>query len=337
MRGLRRSLSQSGSAQCLLDIVSNHIFTDDGFTEEMDCLEHGSIDYVFLEMKREMLLEQAIRETKALVGKTSKQVNMNWCSRCNVQNYYEASTSSNICPQCGLTVFQIENEHLEYSARSRYNRPPKHKYQKKEHFFQTLLDVTCTGRRKISLDIVRYCRCVLGRGKHINFDDVYQALQSGGYTAYYSWKYAIAAQLRGQPEIVLSPREHERVRGEYVRYDRCFHDFQKKHKLANKTLSGGYRLFWPVRFVMAQIFNQIGRADLVISLRKIAGPKRLIKYTKYWDLLTVWVNKREPIKSDCFYKMKLTKLPFRPKRIKYSKTLALQLPQNQPLPSSLSF
>ena len=303
----------------------------------MKHLPRGCVEYVLLEMKRELLLEQATRESEELYGKKNKDVDVNRCSRCNILYYYDAVISSNICPRCGLTVFVIENDHREFSSRSRYNRPPKHKYKKQEHFFQTLLDVTCTGRRKVSLSVVNFCRCILGRGEHINFDDVYKVLQYGGYTAYYSWKYEIAAKLRGRPEIVLSSREHEKVRGEYMRYDRCFHDFQKHYKIGNKTTSGGYRLFWPVRFVMAKIFQQIDRSDLVVSLRIISGPKRLIEYEKYWGLLSAWVNKKEPIRGNRQYKMTLTALPFRPVRIKYSRALARQLPLNQPLPSSLPF
>lgn len=325
IKGLHFSLIRAGSESCLIDIVANHLFTDDGFVYEQHKVHRGSVEYAFLEMKRELLLKQATDDVRNFRGVDRSKIDVNRCSYCHVQYYFDARTSENVCPQCGITVFVLETEHREFNSRSRYNRPGKHKYRKREHFFQTLLDVTCTGRRNIAFPIVNYCRCVLGRGSHITFLDVYRALQEGGYRAFYPLKYEIAAHLRGRPEITLSCREMERVRGEYIRYDRCFHDFQKHHKIGNRTMSGGLRLFWPVRYVMARIFELIDRGDLLVSLRKISGQARKVMYDKYWRKLERWVNKREPLKGNNHHKLIMTPLPLRPKRVKYSRLLAANL------------
>lgn len=285
----------------------------------MGTVAHGSVDYVILEMKRAVLFEQAVNETRDLSVIQPKQVDKNRCGRCMIQYYYDSSSSSNVCPQCGVTVFVLENGHQTYNARSRYNRAPKHYYATHEHFFQTLLDVTCTSKRRLPIEVLRYCRCVLGRNPSITYEDTFEALQAGGYKQYYMLKYEIAAQLRGRPEIVLSIRETEQVRGHYRRYDRCFNDFQRHHKIGTRTISNRTRLYWPVRFIMAEIFKLIGRMDLLPYLRVIAGPKRMLLYVLYWDKLTVWVNRRTPLPERPSYRPTLTRIPIRPKRVRYSR------------------
>ena len=264
-----------------------------------------------------MLLDQAKKEVHALWQKSPEKVDSNRCGRCGVLFYYEQSTSSNVCPQCGHSVFVLENNLVSFHSISRYNRNPRHVYAKKEHFFQTLLDMTCRGRRKVDQGVVRYCAAVLGRGPHVTFDSVFGVLQSAGFQRSYCNKYEIAARLRGRPEIVLSSRETELVRGHYIRYDSCFYDFQVDHNIGNRTRSGRLRLFWPVRFIMAEMFKLIDRPDLVASVRGISGKKRFTTYKYYWDKLERVVNHRRPIAASRPPPV-LTRLPGRPQRVKYS-------------------
>lgn len=320
-------------ASCAVrELVSAHLFTDQGIEQEIRETVPGTVNHALLEMKRALLAEQVIKEAKDLWGKKPEKVDSNRCGRCGVLFYYEQSTSSNICPQCGHVVFVLENQLVSFHSTSRYNRNPIHIYAKHEHFFQTLVDMTCMGRRKVDNRVVVYCAAVLGRGLHVTFDKVFDVLQAGGFQRSYCNKYEIAARLRGRPEIVLSSRETELVRCHYIRYDRCFYEFQVAHKIGNRTRSGRLRLFWPVRFIIAEMFKLIDRHDLVASVRKIAGKKRLTKYIRYWNELRKVVDRRAPF-AVSHPPLKLTRLPRPMPRVKYSRP---QGPRPQVQPSSSS-
>jgi DNA-directed RNA polymerase subunit RPC12/RpoP len=304
------------------------MFTDEGLQQEIDNTVLGSVDYVLLQMKRQLFFEQVLREVHELWGKASSTVDSNRCGRCGVLFYYQQTTSSNVCPQCGQTVFVLENDLVSFHSRSRYNRNARHVYAKHEHFYQTLVDMTCTGRRKVDMDVVRYCSAVLGRGAHVTFDKVFNVLQIGGFKKSYCNRYEISARLRGRPEIVLTPRETELVRGHYARYDACFHDFQIANGIGNRTQSGRLRLFWPVRFVMAEMFKLIDRPDLVSSVRGIAGKKRFDSYAFYWKKLRTMVDHRRP-DAGPGHVIALTRLDRPLKRPRYLRPR--QLPPKRPL------
>jgi len=314
---LRDLLALKNASTTIQSIVATHLFTDEGIEEEMNNEPVGSVAYVVCNMKRLMLLEQVIAEVKELWHKDETKIDSTRCQRCKTLYFYEESTSSNTCKQCGLSVFVIENNLVSFHARSRYNRNARHVYAKHEHFFQTLLDMTCTGKRKVSLEIVQYCKAMLGRGKHITFQMVFKTLQIAGYTAFYNIKYEIAARLRGEPEIVLSMRETEMLRGHYRRYDACFHDFQVANRIGNRSQSGRLRLYWPVRFIMVEMFRLIGRGDLVHCVKEISGPKRLANYKFYWTQLRRFVNHRKPISRDAYTPV-LVPLGRKTQRLTYS-------------------
>jgi len=314
---LRDLLALKNASITVQSIVATHLFTDEGLEEEMNSAGIGSVTYVICQMKRITLFEQVLSEVKELWHKDERKVDSTRCQRCKTLYFYEESTSSNTCRQCGLSVFVIENNLVSFHSRSRYNRNARHVYAKHEHFFQTLLDMTCTGKRKISLEIVQYCKAILGRGRHITFHKVFKALQAGGYTRFYNIKYEISARLRGEPEIVLSMRETEKLRGQYRRYDACFHEFQVAHRIGNRSHSGRLRLYWPVRFIMVEMLKLIDRPDLVHCVKKISGPKRLAGYKEYWKRLRVFVDHRKPIKRDT-YRPVLIPLGRKTKRLTYS-------------------
>lgn len=277
----------------------------------------GSVVYVMGEMKRMVLFAQTLAEVKEMWHKASNKVDSSRCQRCKTLYFYEQCTSSNTCRQCGHSVYVIENDLVSFHSISRYNRNAKHIYAKHEHFFQTLLDMTCMSRRKVSFEAVNYCKAVLGRGRHITFEMVFKTLQNGGYKRYYNLRYEISARLRGGPEIVLSTRETEKLRGHYRRYDSCFYEFQVAHRIGNRSQSGRLRLYWPVRFIMAEMFLLIDRRDLVECVKPISGRQRFLRYGEYWTRLRQFVNKRKPIAADT-YRPKLTLLPFREKRQSYA-------------------
>lgn len=315
---LRDLLALKNAPITVQSIVATHLFTDEGFEEEMNTAGIGSVTYVICQMKRMTLLEQAISEVKEMWHKD--KIDSTRCQKCKTLYFYEERTSSNTCRQCGFSVFVVENNLMSFHERGNYNRSGRHVYAKHEHFFQTLLDMTCTGKRKISLEIVQYCKAILGRGRHITFHKVFKVLQAGGYTRFYNIKYEISARLRGEPEIVLSMRETEKLRGQYRRYDACFHEFQVANRIGNRSQSGRLRLYWPVRFIMVEMLKLIDRPDLVHCVKKISGPKRLAGYKEYWKRLRAFVDQRKPIKRDA-YRPVLIPLGRKNKRLTYSQYL----------------
>jgi len=263
----------------------------------------------------------------------SGQCEFDRCPDCDVLLYYEVSSATRTCVQCGRSKSVLVPSIQSFHERGNYNRNRRHIYQKKEHFFQTLLDMTCTGRRKASPSSVAFCRALLGRGRHITHKMVFKALQDGGYKGAYNSKYEIAARLRGRPEIVLTTRETEMLRGHYNRYDTCFHEFQVKHNIGNKTQSGRLRLFWPVRFIMSEMLKLVGREDLIVHVKCISSTKRRRLYARYWQGLRKMTDRRRPPARRT--KLILTKLPMPGKRVSYREYLQMSR-QEKPRSSSSS-
>lgn len=286
--------------------------------EDTGVVEHGSVAFLFLEMKLSTLLDHAIADLRSVWHvrdqvKAQKQIwaseMVHRCKECNVECIVFAEDSCASCPQCGLSRQIVLEDTSGYRDMSCYNTNPRHTYAKKEHFFQTLLDISCMGRRHIPPDVFNYCQSVLGRGMHITYRDVFRALQIGGYSKYYCIKYNIAAGLRGRPEVDLTLRESEQIRGHYMRYDRHFHEFQLKYKLGKRGSSGRLRLYWPVRFIIIEMFKLIGRHDLVSCVKPVVGRDKANGYEHYWHLLKYYVEQRNPANVRPAHALQLTRLP----------------------------
>lgn len=276
--------------QFILDAVAMHKFTDEMHQEKLDNLPPNSVDRIFAEMKRTLLVEQVRRELKELSKSQPEQVRNDRCMRCGTIFYYREETSEDVCPGCGTCVFRLENRFINYKSRDNYNCNARHHYAWREHFFQTLLDVTCTGSRNVPDKVMRFCRKTLGVGMHVTFSTVFETLKRGGYSAHYPSIHFIAACLRGRAEIILTSQEMRKVRSNYLRYDKHFATFLDDNNLSNKTQRGKRRMYWPFRFIMAEMFKLIGREDLTKFLRGIAGKKREAGYKKWWSELTKVVD-----------------------------------------------
>ncbi len=291
---IRNHLRHHNMPRPILDLIDTHVFADEYHRAQLDQLSPTSVDRMFVEMKRALLLDQAKKELRELASSTTAVVAKDRCNRCDITYYYDLETSTNVCPQCGTSMFVLENNLIDFNSLSRYNRNNVHNYAHREHFFQTLCDVTCTGDRTIPDEVMRHCAATLGRGPHVTFADVFDTLQRAGYARYYSSKYYISACLRGSSEVNLTRRELEMVRGHYNRYDRQFSEFQRAYKLGKRTIRGKWRLYWPVRFIMAEMFKLIGRHDLVSRLRGVSSPRREKRYREHWAQLRAWVEKTAP-------------------------------------------
>lgn len=281
----------------LLDVLGGYMLLEADILSDLTRAEKGSVEYATIEMKRLMFIQESMEDVNRRLadnGKHKSRMDDNKCDECGANRVYDQDSSSNICPRCGVSVFQIYNDVQDATHFSNYNRNPKHYYRPREHFFQTLLDMTCRSRRKVPIAVVRYCRTVLGKSPTISSADVYSALQSGGYKQHYASKYEIAAMLRGCPEIVLTPMETDLVRGHYNRYDRCFSDFQRTNAIGKRTISRRTRVFWPVRYVMGKMFVLIGRDDLLAFIRPIVSKKRQETYDKWWMKLEEYVERLLP-------------------------------------------
>ena len=282
-------------------------------------VSNDTVAALFLDMKLSTLLHQAKKDLGDIwhqpsvpdnVGmriRTNEKVHL--CPTCRIECFIDEGASSATCPQCAVVQQVVLESVLTHSERSCYNQAARHVYAKKEHFFQTLLDISCMGKRHIPPDVFNYCLSILGRNRSISFRDVFRVLQIGGYSKYYCIKYNIAAGLRGRPEINLTIQENYRIRSIYLMYDKHFVTFQTMHKLGKRGKSGRVRLFWPVRFIMGEIFKMIGRHDLVPLLKRVVGPDRYERYKFYWDKLDVYVNRTPtPPKRSRPLNLQLTRL-----------------------------
>ena len=319
---MRTFLFSKGSSRGAIDIVDTIIQRDQELREEMRSVSESSVAYAVASLNRLLLVEEAKREVKQHKEEEKKKVADGICPHCNVPYLYELNTSSNTCTSCGLHIFVIPNDLLGFKERSRYSRPSKHIYSAHEHFFQTLLDITCSGRRHTPMKVFNFCKKVLGRRPCISYQDVFDALKMGGYSKYYVCKYWIAGWLRGSFEVKLSNKEHELVRGHYRRYQKVFLRFQQQHNLGTVGKSGRRRLYWPVRFIMAQLFKKIGRSDLLTVVNGIASKERKVEFERYWKLLCVMVDHEQPVARSIDPMARMLRIPRPPKRVTYSREAA---------------
>jgi len=280
-----RHLKKHKAPTHILDAIATHRFTEDIYVQQLKELPPNSVDRIFADMRRVLLLEQVRKELKELVKTSPEQMRNDRCTRCGVVYYYDEANSEDVCPGCGVAIFRLENRFIDYNTRKNYNRNARHHYACREHFFQTLLDVTCTGSRNVPDNVMRFCKASLGYGSHVTFQKVFESLRSGGYSAHYPSIHFIAARLRGRAEIILTGPEMRKIRDNHLRYDRYIPDFLEENNLTNKTRRGKRRMYWPFRFIMAEMFKMIGRGDLVVFLRGIASKKREANYRLWWDRL----------------------------------------------------
>jgi predicted RNA-binding Zn-ribbon protein involved in translation (DUF1610 family) len=296
-------------AYCYTDLVHNHIVKDVDYVKEMTEVGIGSVQYVMIEMRRILLLQQCKDEVVELFRTKATRVDRDICTRCDIYYHYDQVNGANVCPQCGVTIQRHGVEQVIGTvAYARYNCNPIHLYAPREHFYQSLLDVTCAGRRNIPHTVMKYCRCVLGRGMHVTNAEVFRILQVAGYTRYYACKYEIAARLRGKPEIVLTSRETEMVRAHYRRYSKHMAAFQREYNLGAKNKRGQRRVYWPVRFIISEMLKLIDRDDMASHLRGVEASKRAGGYIRHWCRLREWVDHAEPMSSTVPEKHELIRL-----------------------------
>lgn len=259
-----------------------------------DC-ETGSTKWCMCEMKRIELVAECKKELVCFEPVNS--VDLVHCKQCNSPLHHNAKTDEMVCKSCGLAFNFINDTVWDYQDLKRYNCANIHRYTWYEHFAQSLNDFANVGDRNVPKDVMLYCKALLGNGLHITSQMVYKVLQSNGYTSYYQYKYEITNTLRGKREFVITRKEIEMMRNVYIRCTREFMPFQEIHSLGRKSSRGKPRLYWPMRFILARLVEEINREDLVKFIRPIACAKRLSRYKLYWYMLREIVESRVPIKS----------------------------------------
>ena len=272
----------------MVSIVQAYIEKDIVLRWDMEDVEVGCADWCMLDMRCLLLVQTCKDELRATVPKPQTT-----CPTCNVPTYFDSVTSDYVCRKCGGCMYLLVNaaNHGVKERRS-YNRNPVHNYTSSEHFAQTLSDFADIGARVIPPEILTYCHTVLGNGVHITSAQVFELLQCHGYRAYYQHKYAIANTLRQKREFQLSGDEIRLMRICYRRYKNEFAVFQIQCNIGTTSKKGKVRIYWPMRFVLARICEEIERADLVQYIRGISCVKRLDKYYKYWIMLELVVLHR---------------------------------------------
>ena len=259
---------------------------------EMESLVPGMPDWCLCDMKRHLIFQQCKKECIEHIH--IAPTHSDRCKHCDTVYYIDHTTSTKVCTGCGISVDVLFDDKFDYSTRARYNTQRHHHYDPSEHFSQTVCDFTCTGARRIPVEIFSYCRTILGRGLHVTSNNVFITLQLGKYSSYYMYKYEITNRLRGTPEFVLSSHEIRCLRDNYKRYRYEFIPFQQTHGIGSISKRGKPRIYWPMRFILQKMCQEIGRSDLCNYIRKIRDKKKLKLYNIYWDKLKSFIDSTRP-------------------------------------------
>ena len=262
---------------------------------EMGILPVGGTSWCMCEMKRHLLFDQCKKECKEHFYKAPTHSDR--CPRCDIIYFIDNVTSSKICKSCGQSITILLDDKHDYSTRDRYNGNRRHHYNPTEHFSQTICDFTCTGSRKVPVDVFAYCRSVLGRGLHVTSQNVFLTLQMGGYSKYYLCKYEITNRLRGSPEFTVTSREITALRDVYTRYRSEFIPFQQAHYIGTCSRNGKPRIYWPMRYILKRMCDEIGRSDLNLFIRGVCDTKKNKLYDKYWYKLKHFIDSTRPKRS----------------------------------------
>ena len=294
----------NGNQTFLSKIVTDLIELDYEYIKDMEQCEPTDVTYLFSQMRRCLLVERCHTELR----EAKRPRDLNRCEKCKCELVVIPESGDKVCTKCGVSVHHIMDHEVQYHERGNYNRNPIHHYATAEHFFQSLSDLACLGRRNIPPYIMSLCIRTLGRRSDISHADVFEVLRAGGHTKHYTSKYQIARQLRGKAEVEINSDELELLRFHYMRYNRQFMDFQNEKKVGAISIRGRIRLYWPVRFIMSQMFLLIDRPDVVLLIRGIAGAKRLKNYNLYWEQLKTWVNTSEQVVGNPLKRSSMRKL-----------------------------
>lgn len=259
---------------------------------DMDEQVVGCMEWCMLDMKRLMLVDECKQEVKRVcdTAPVPDHSTGTSCKVCFSLLLTVAEEGSLLCPTCGVSQTILNSTVYTFHDSHNYNRNCRHHYTALEHFAQTLCDFTGTGNRTIPRSVYRYCLTVLGRGLSVTSAKVFHALRINGFRAYYQHKYVIANMLRGKDEFRITRTEMDDLTRLYHNYHREFMTFQTKYKIGAVSKRGKMRIYWPMRFILARLCEQIGRSDVVGFIRGIAGKSRLKAYYYYWYKLVEWMK-----------------------------------------------
>lgn len=276
-------------------MVYSYLSQEYDILDERSTTTVGSALYCMTEFK----LYTLIKECKsACISKINEHTfsSTTHCKKCLIEYIIDYCTSSYVCTSCGFSKDMIFEQLNDYHDYERCNGPRRHYYDPTEHFSQTLSDFANIGKRQVPYYVLEYCRKRLGTGLHVSSILVFQTLQNARYTSYYQYKYEIANQLRGKQEFTFSSKEIIRLRDLYNRYRRNIYSFQEEHSIGKRSKNGKLRIYWPMRFILYRLCQEVHRYDVLPFIRTICSVKKTILYDYYWDLLTTEVNsKLKPI------------------------------------------
>lgn len=276
----------------LKDILEEFNDQDFSFRIDLEQLPVGKTDWCMITMKRLELLKQC--QLECIKYKSIKPTHSRICSSCNIPFHYNHTESTKVCTGCGASFDVLMDHEYSFNSSSRFNGQRRHHYEFKEHFSQTLCDFTCTGQRTVPIKIMSYCRFSLGIGKHVTSENVFQLLQIGGYRRYYQLKYEIAYRLRGVREFEINSREISDLRTVYRRYQQEFIPFQQAHYIGTYSKTGKPRIYWPMRYILAKMCEEIKRGDLKSFIRGVKDKVKLERYDFYWGKLKLFIDSSRP-------------------------------------------
>ena len=257
----------------------------------MSLIPVGETEWCMCEMKRHLLLKECKRE--CLDNFDKAPVDDNTCPQCNMMFFVDHAQSIKLCRFCGYSAHVLLDTH-NFSDRSRYNGNRRHHYNPTEHFSQSLHDFVGSGDRTVPRSVMLFCKAVVGRGPGVTSDGVFKALKSGGYRKYYLHKYDIARRLRGSREFKITSYEIISLQTVYTRYRNEFIPFQQAHCIGTFSKTGKPRLYWPMRYILKRMCDEIGRSDLNVFIRGVCDTHKLSLYDKYWNKLQHFIDSTRP-------------------------------------------
>ena len=275
----------------LVYIVREFIDKECFLRSEMQECVTGSSEWCMKEMHRIML----VKECKDKLLCYEMKQSLYHCKYCIKVLLEINSEGRMVCPKCGIVADNLlYMENVTFHESSFYNKNNRHHYCHKEHFAQSLVDLANIGNRNVPNYIIELCENELGKGEDVSSMKVFDCLKKYKLRAYYQYKYEIANRLRGTREIHFSSVEILKMRDEFNRLYNDFFYFQDSKGLTKLGFNGKRRIYWPMRFILAEICKLINRHDVTQYIRPIASKKRYKEYKDNWDDFLCYVDTRYP-------------------------------------------
>lgn len=255
-------------------------------------MDTSNVEYHMETFKQLQWLQQCTNQIQARLPPCVLQHSQRHCEECFGVMVYVASSATNVCQECGVSVQIHDNERYDFIRSTTHNCKPIHRYSPEEHFAQYVHDFSGLSNRTIPPYVMNYCIDKAGnqRGNHVTHRDVFQWLCAAKYREYYSLKYIIANRLRDTPEFRITLQEVEQLKTEFRVYIKAIYPFMIAADIGYISRRGKYRNYWPTAFILQRLLERIKRPDLAKYVIVENTKQRYALYLEYWHKLEEWMK-----------------------------------------------